>query len=492
MPAKINFQLFTADCLDIMSRIEDETFNLVYLDPPWNTTQDSVFYATPNENNYEEFIFKVLQQAKRILRHNGNLMFHSVPALNVNFHNLLKPIFGDKNFRAEFIIPIKRPNIRAKAFRHNHETILHYSKSDAFQFFPWVEKSQKEINELFPWKEAQGNYKLESLLIRGERPDLNFEWKGFLPRQNMVWRFSKQRLNELESDGRILYSKEMDFPKLKRYANENLPEFISSIWQDAEPYDKSIYGRASQQSESLLTKIINISTAPGDAVCDPFCGTGTSGVVCSKLGRSWLGIEKDKQAEETIKDRFRKLKANLSVQNKEEWGPVLFNNYFPFSASKSEIARTIINKGENERVEFKESYIFSHYDGRRNNQLPEKVMKEIAAFLNSKYGGSIFLGVDDNGGIRGLERDILELNGDRDSLELSIISKIKSCFGGISADLIQLISHSIESKIVCEIQVSPYKNPVFLNGDFYIRIGTQAATYKNEEFFDLIKQRKLK
>lgn len=48
-----------------------------------------------------------------------------------------------------------------------------------------------------------------------------------------------------------------------------------------------------QKPEALLERVIIASTNPGDLILDPFLGSGTTGAVAKKLGRHWIGIEKD-------------------------------------------------------------------------------------------------------------------------------------------------------------------------------------------------------
>jgi modification methylase len=59
-----------------------------------------------------------------------------------------------------------------------------------------------------------------------------------------------------------------------------------------------------QKPEALLHRVILASTRPGDLVLDPFFGTGTSGAVAKRLGRRYIGIERDpayaRQAEARI------------------------------------------------------------------------------------------------------------------------------------------------------------------------------------------------
>jgi modification methylase len=52
---------------------------------------------------------------------------------------------------------------------------------------------------------------------------------------------------------------------------------------------------STQKPEALLYRVILASSNPGDVVLDPFFGTGTTGAVAKKLGRKWIGIERDKK-----------------------------------------------------------------------------------------------------------------------------------------------------------------------------------------------------
>jgi len=63
---------------------------------------------------------------------------------------------------------------------------------------------------------------------------------------------------------------------------------------------------STQKPEALLHRIILATTNKGDAICDPFLGTGTTAVVAKKLGRKYLGIEKDRKYFEAANDRINK------------------------------------------------------------------------------------------------------------------------------------------------------------------------------------------
>jgi predicted HTH transcriptional regulator len=210
------------------------------------------------------------------------------------------------------------------------------------------------------------------------------------------------------------------------------------------------------------------------------------------LNREWVGIDNNESKIANAIARIRKNNVNAKIVENFGQKPIIWDNYLSFNVSAAEIAKEKISNGENERVEFKESYHYSHFHNKKDNELPEKIMKEIAAFLNSKYGGSIFIGVKDDGTLLGLEKDF-EVSGgkkDQDAFELTLASKIKDSFGGVSIDLIDWSFYEIDSKILCEIKVYPHVKPIFLNKEFYSRNGTQSLTMKNQDFFELMKRRK--
>ena len=68
-----------------------------------------------------------------------------------------------------------------------------------------------------------------------------------------------------------------------------------------------------QKPEALLHRVILASTQPGDLVLDPFFGTGTTGVVAKRLGRSYIGIERDKGYIAVAEKRLGATPANTDI-----------------------------------------------------------------------------------------------------------------------------------------------------------------------------------
>jgi modification methylase len=62
-----------------------------------------------------------------------------------------------------------------------------------------------------------------------------------------------------------------------------------------------------QKPEALLHRLLLATTNPGDVVLDPFFGTGTTGAVAKRLGRRWLGIERDPDYVEAARERIARV-----------------------------------------------------------------------------------------------------------------------------------------------------------------------------------------
>ncbi|MCX7370298.1 MAG: DNA methyltransferase [Alphaproteobacteria bacterium] len=135
-----------------------------------------------------------------------------------------------------------------------------------------------------------------------------YEWNGI----SRYWRYSKERMQRLHDEGRLVYSKSgMTYEK--RYLDASRGVSIQDLWDDVEMLrglnaTGERLGYPTQKPLTLLERIINASSNPGDVVLDPFCGCGTAVHAAEKLGRRWVGIDVTHLAislvERRLKDAF--------------------------------------------------------------------------------------------------------------------------------------------------------------------------------------------
>ncbi len=141
----------------------------------------------------------------------------------------------------------------------------------------------------------------------------------------------------------------------------------------------------------------------------------------------------------------------------------------------------ILEKGESEQTEFKSSLRWDYREQKVNPVLETVILKSIAAFANGK-GGSLFIGVNDEGEILGLEPDFNTLKKkDTDGFELHLRRLIKNQFGiSFSTAHLEITFPEVAGKSLCVIRMSPSHHPLYLktknkNGNetekFYVRMG---------------------
>ncbi len=148
----------------------------------------------------------------------------------------------------------------------------------------------------------------------------------------------------------------------------------------------------------------------------------------------------------------------------------------PFHTNKS--TQQLIVEGENQHVEFKSSLLWDYHQQIPNKSLYLPVIKNVAAFMNTK-GGIVLIGVDDDGAILGLEPDFNVMKKkNEDGFENTFNLAFNQMLGAEFRQYVDVIFESIEEKLVCIVMVQPAQSPAFLtyNGKetFYIKTGNSS------------------
>jgi len=141
--------------------------------------------------------------------------------------------------------------------------------------------------------------------------------------------------------------------------------------------------------------------------------------------------------------------------------------------------REIISKGESDRVEFKSTLRWNLMTGRIDKNLEYVVVKTVSAFLNSE-GGSLFIGVADDGELLGIETDYrsFQKKPNRDGFLLKLSSLISRDIGKEYHKFVNVEIRVFSGKDICRIKAAAADKPAFAkkkgNEEFYIR--TSAAS----------------
>ncbi|MDQ3692715.1 MAG: DUF262 domain-containing protein [Chloroflexota bacterium] len=153
-----------------------------------------------------------------------------------------------------------------------------------------------------------------------------------------------------------------------------------------------------------------------------------------------------------------------------------------------------IAAGESTILEFKGSLRWDFRQRQVNKVLEKMVAKTIAAFMNSE-GGTLVIGVSDEGAALGIEEDFATLGsrGDRDGWEQALRSALNSYLSREIAALVDLTFADFEDKTVAVIHANPTRRPVYLmdgqNAEFYVRSGNTTQPLNVKQAHDYIRDR---
>ena len=237
-------------------KIDEKSVDLIFADPPYNLSGNGLkwegnktggdWYMINEEwdkmsaPEYMQFTRKWISACHKVLKGNGSIY------ISCTYHNLAEVIIVLKqlDFKINNVIVWQKtnamPNMTKRVFTHSTEFVV------------WAVKGKKWI------------FNYEGLKkVNPER-----QKDGALKQMRDVWALplvqGKERLHG--KDGRALHP--------------------------------------TQKPEEMLKRIIVASSNKGEVVLDPFLGSGTTAVVAKKLGRSWIGIERNKKYVEVAQERI--------------------------------------------------------------------------------------------------------------------------------------------------------------------------------------------
>lgn len=149
----------------------------------------------------------------------------------------------------------------------------------------------------------------------------------------------------------------------------------------------------------------------------------------------------------------------------------------------------ILRAGESSSVEFKSTARWNLHTHERDDQIELVIAKTVAGFLNAE-GGTLIIGVSDNGTPIGLSHDLsLMKEPDIDRYELWINDFLESTLGKPSLAFISTRFASVDDEQVAVIEVEPASQPIFVNepkgqrtADFYARMGNSTRKLLTDEF----------
>jgi predicted HTH transcriptional regulator len=155
----------------------------------------------------------------------------------------------------------------------------------------------------------------------------------------------------------------------------------------------------------------------------------------------------------------------------------------------------VIAGGEGRLVEFKQTARWNVHTQQRDAKIELAIAKTIAGFLNAD-GGTLLIGVADDGSVSGLDEDLsLMKRPDLDRYELWLGDHLERCLGKPALRNIRVSFERIESAQVCRVEVQRSPEPVFLDepggkreADMYVRMGNATRKLLTDEALEYARQ----
>jgi DNA modification methylase len=265
--------LYRGDNLHILRQMEDESVDLIYLDPPFfsNRTYEVIWGDEAEVRSfmdrwdggierYIEWMEERCRELYRVLAPTGSLYLHCDWHAGHYLKVMLDDIFERRNFQNEIIWYYRGAGVSAYRWARRHDSLLFYTKSH-----------------------KRGDWTFNVDPVRVEYADATQE------------RF-KHYIGNVRRGG-------ADFGPQKLNPKGKHPD---DVWQISiiAPSARARLGYPTQKPEELLRNVILASSNEGDLVLDPFCGCGTTVAVAEKHQREWIGIDISPSAIELCERRL--------------------------------------------------------------------------------------------------------------------------------------------------------------------------------------------
>lgn len=319
---------------------------LIYIDPPYNTGNDSFGYNDNfNHSSWLTFMKNRLEVAETLLRQDGVIFVHCDSREQAYLKVLMDEVFGRNSF-IEVITVVNNPRGRDYGGVANmHEFINIFSKTNDYTLFDLTDE-----NKAFPYSDKIGGFEIRELRNRNikfndkNRPNLFYPfylnptnkddngfyeislikkkgWHKVWPAKSQgiqtVWRWGKEKAQEnlnVNICGKSMKEKGR-YQIVEKYRKKT--RMARSVWWDKEVNSergtlhlKELFkGKVfdNPKPEETLNRIIEMSTDEDDILLDFYAGSGTTAAVAQKMGRQWITVEQMDYVENITIERLKKV-----------------------------------------------------------------------------------------------------------------------------------------------------------------------------------------
>ena len=295
--------------------------DLVYVDPPFATNNEFLiddqrantvsasgrpaFSDRVRGPAYLDALGERLTMIRRVMSPTGSIYVHIDVKMEHHVRMLMDDVFGSTNFRNSITrIKCNPKNFDRHSYGNIKDTILFYSASPAkITWHPQREPmSDADLQRLYPFTDPTGRrYTTTPLHAPGATLSgpSGQPWRGMAPPAGRHWRYSPEKLDELDAAGLVAWSSTGN-PRKIRYASEVDGKLPQDVWLYKDPQRPQY---PTQKNARMLERIIRTSSDLGDTVMDCYAGSGATLLAAARLGRRFIGMDDSPAAQRVFRAR---------------------------------------------------------------------------------------------------------------------------------------------------------------------------------------------
>lgn len=297
----------------------------IYIDPPYNTQNDSFNYNDSfNHSTWLTFMKNRLELAKKLLREDGSIFVQCDDNEQAYLKVLMDEVLDRENYIANVIWNhTKQSKNDERFFSRHYNSLLVYAKNkNALQ--PFLMPRQESDNKAYqnPDNDPKGLWRSGDVRSPNLRETLRFKLTA--PNGNLIeppingWRWSKSSIEEKIKTGEIIFKKDGSGIIRKIYLKDQKGRTPENIWyaensgtsRNANSEIKDLFNEtifSTPKPEKLIERVIQIATNPSDLVLDFHLGSGTTAAVAHKMGRRYIGVEQMDYIQDITVERLKKV-----------------------------------------------------------------------------------------------------------------------------------------------------------------------------------------
>lgn len=303
--------------------IIDQTFDLVYMDPPFGLQRDFKMLEQDGEekgfsdtwDSFDDYILwyaGIINQAWDKLNKNAWMYLHN------NFiGNALVLSHVRKEVRDAFYTNISwkrsgpKNNIK-NGWGNIVDSILVLRKGNPYFQVEYTDLDSKYEKNSFKNQDENGFYALAKTTGEKSRPGRKFEFKGYNPEYG--WRVSEDMLIEMNENNLLHFGKNTIYKKIYLEDNKGVP--VQNLWDDVYFISRSESNKRkypTQKPLKLLERIIKSSCPEDGWVFDPFAGSGTTAIASQLLGRNCITCDINSQSIQLVTEATQEVSNPLTA-----------------------------------------------------------------------------------------------------------------------------------------------------------------------------------